>query len=133
MTNNKNLLVKIMFNGYEIARLYEDESKKLDKVLANLGIKSLDDLFIVFGDERDSEGLLYSNSLLGVVMGKHLEDKCMSKYHITGSEMVRLINGDMNIRQKAEKYFDEDDSDFDNMYLLVMKFGKLVPKQVVDF
>lgn len=132
MTNNENLMVKIMLNGCVVARLFEDESKKLDKVLAYLGITSLEGLFIIFGDQRDSKGLLYSNSLLGVVVGQHLEDKCLSKYNLTGSEMVRLINGDESLRQKANLDKDETES-FENMAMLVDKFGLLQPKQVVDF
>lgn len=46
--------------------------------------------------------------------------------------MVRLINGDESLRQKANLNKDETES-FENMSILVDKFGLLQPKQVVDF
>lgn len=135
MKSNEFLQVKIYVNGIECARLFEDESKKLDKVLEFLDIQSTDRLFIAFGDQRDTEGMLYANNLVGVVMGEHLKDRCYSKYHVSGTDMIKILNGDMKLRRFVEQYFDEEDKvdSFDNMDLLVMKFGKLVPKQVVDF
>lgn len=132
--SNEFLQLKVFINGVERVRLFEDESKKLDRVLASLDIQSTDKVFIAFGDQRDTEGMLYANNLIGVIMGKHLKEKCYSRYHVSGTDMIKILNGDMRLRKFVEQYYDEEDKEsFDNMDLLIMQFGKLVPKQVVDF